>query len=92
MLSDRVLPEQTSARNVFSGKIEKIIPMGFYEKVKLDCGFPLVAYITHESSRHLALQASKEVKIFIKATSIHVIKKSDHGYVTRVGAGPISPF
>jgi tungstate transport system ATP-binding protein len=91
MLSDRVLPEQTSARNVFSGKIEKIIPLGFYEKVKLDCGFPLVAYITHESSRQLALQAGKEVKIFIKATSIHVIKKSDHGPVTRVGAGLITP-
>jgi tungstate transport system ATP-binding protein len=67
---------KTSARNVFKGQVEKIIPMGFYEKIRLDCGFPLVAYITHESSRQLALQAGKEVQVFIKATSIHVIKKN----------------
>ncbi|RPI77144.1 MAG: ABC transporter ATP-binding protein [Desulfobacteraceae bacterium] len=76
VLADRVLAEATSARNAFNGIIEKIIPMGFYEKVKLDCGFPLVAYITHESARQLALEAGKEINAFFKATSIHVIKKT----------------
>jgi tungstate transport system ATP-binding protein len=76
VLSDSLPEGKTSARNVFKGQVEKIIPMGFYEKIRLDCGFPLVAYITHESSRQLALQAGKEVQVFIKATSIHVIKKN----------------
>jgi len=51
------------------------VPLGFYQKIELDCGFPLVAYVTHTSSEHLSLREGKEVKASFKATSIHVLRK-----------------
>lgn len=65
----------TSARNVFWGRITKIIPMGLFYKVQLDCGFPLVAYVTARSLEDLALVEGKEVAATFKATSIHVVQK-----------------
>jgi tungstate transport system ATP-binding protein len=67
--------ESTSARNVFLGKIVKIISMGFYYKVQLDCGFPLIAYVTTHSLENLSLTEGKEVAASFKATSIHVVRK-----------------
>jgi tungstate transport system ATP-binding protein len=69
----------TSARNVFTGKISKVVPLGFYQKIELDCGFPLVAYVTHTSSENLSLREGKEVKASFKATAIHVLRKEDRG-------------
>jgi tungstate transport system ATP-binding protein len=68
-------PENTSARNQFRGKIERIIPAGFFDKIQLDCGFPLTAFITHLALDELSLQENKEVYASFKATAIHVIKK-----------------
>jgi len=67
--------EATSARNVFHGKIMRIVPMGFYQKVLLDCGFPLVAYITNRSLEELSLKEGKEVRASFKATAIHVVRR-----------------
>ena len=67
--------ESSSARNVFPGKIEKIIPLGLYHKVQLNCGFPLVAYVTGHSLENLALVEGQEVVASFKATSIHVVRK-----------------
>ena len=67
--------ESTSARNVFPGKIVKIISMGFYYKVQLNCGFPLIAYVTTHSLENLSLTEGKEVAASFKATSIHVVRK-----------------
>jgi tungstate transport system ATP-binding protein len=75
ILSTRASRETTSARNVFPGRIEKIVPLGFYQKIELDCGFPLVAYITNHSLENLALREGKEVIASFKATAIHVIRK-----------------
>ncbi len=65
----------TSARNVFWGRINKIIPMGLFYKVQLHCGFPLVAYVTAHALEDLALAEGKEVAATFKATSIHVVRK-----------------
>jgi len=67
--------QATSARNVFPGVIEKVVPMGLYYKIQLQCGFPLVAYITTHSLENLKLKAGKEVVASFKATSIHVVKR-----------------
>lgn len=67
--------ESTSARNVFPGKILKVVPMGLYHKVQLYCGFPLVAYVTSHSLENLSLREGKEVVASFKATSIHVVRK-----------------
>ncbi|OPY75361.1 MAG: Sulfate/thiosulfate import ATP-binding protein CysA [Syntrophorhabdus sp. PtaU1.Bin058] len=65
----------TSARNTFPGTIERIVPMGLFQKVELDCGFPLVAYVTHDSVGELSLCEGADVAASLKATAIHVVKK-----------------
>ena len=74
-LALRPAQEATSARNVFPGTIERIVPMGLFYKVQLQCGFPLVAYVTGHSLENLKLEEGKEVIAAFKATSIHVVKK-----------------
>jgi len=69
----------TSARNVFTGKIEKVIPMGLFYKVQLECGFPVVAYVTGHSLEDLELREGKEVVASFKATSIHIVRKKLSG-------------
>ena len=71
------IQEATSARNVFPGVVEKIVPLGLYYKVQLQCGFPLVAYITTHSLDHLKLEEGKEVIASFKATSIQVVKRRE---------------
>jgi tungstate transport system ATP-binding protein len=67
--------EMTSARNLFPARIEKIVSLGPYQKVQLDCGFPLVAYVTHHSMENLSLREGKEVMASFKATAIHVMRR-----------------
>jgi tungstate transport system ATP-binding protein len=66
---------RTSARNVFPGRIDRIVPLGPYQKVYLDCGFPLVAYVTRHSVDNLSLKEGIEVAASFKATAIHVVRK-----------------
>jgi tungstate transport system ATP-binding protein len=79
VLSPSSSRELTSARNVFGGRVEKVISLGLYQKVQLDCGFPLVAYVTSRSVENLALREEKEVMASFKATAIHVIRRKIPG-------------
>ncbi len=65
----------TSARNVFPGTVTRVTPMGFYQKVGLDCGFPLVSHVTMQSRESLKLAEGRRVTVSFKATAVHVIKK-----------------
>ncbi len=76
-LLTRPFQEGTSARNIFPGKIIRIIPLGLYQKVYLDCSFPLVAYVTNHSLEELSLTEGKEVKASFKATAITVMRKGE---------------
>ena len=76
-LSTQSHREATSARNVFTGRILKIAPLGPYQKVQLGCGFPLVAYVTNHSLEELSLTEGKEVRASFKATAIHVVRKGE---------------
>jgi len=67
---------KTSARNVFHGRISRIVPLGLFHKIEISCGFPLVAYVTTHALEDLALKKGKEVVASFKATAIHVIRKS----------------
>jgi tungstate transport system ATP-binding protein len=69
-------PEATSARNVFPAMITRIVPLGLYYKINLDCGFPLVAYVTGHSLENLSLREGQVVSASFKATAIHVIRKT----------------
>ena len=68
---------ESSARNVFSGTIRKITPLGLFYRVRLDCGFDLVAYVTRQSIESLALEEGKRVIASFKATSVHVIPRRE---------------
>ncbi len=74
-LTPHAVRETTSARNLFPGRIDKTISLGLYQKVQLDCGFPLVAYVTHHSMENLSLGEGKVVMASFKATAIHVIRR-----------------
>jgi tungstate transport system ATP-binding protein len=74
-LSTSLTRETTSARNVFPARIEKVTPLGLYQRVTLDCGFPLVSYVTTHSVEGLSLGQGKEVTASFKATAIHVLRK-----------------
>jgi len=75
-LSTNLQRDATSMRNVFSAKIEKITPIGLYQRVALDCGFPLVSFVTTHSVEALSLREGKEVTASFKATAIHVLRKN----------------
>ena len=76
-LSTQPSKEGSSARNVVPGRIVKITPLGFYQKVQLDCGFALVAYITNHSLEELSLKEGKEVVASFKATAIHMVRRKE---------------
>jgi tungstate transport system ATP-binding protein len=69
-------PGNSSARNVFPARIAGVTSAGPYLKVKLDCGFPLVATVTTESLASLGLSRGKEVFASFKATAVHVIRRA----------------
>ena len=75
-LSIATFGQTTSARNVFPGKIIKITPMGLFHKVHLDCGFSLVAYVTHLSFENLSLREGGDIIASFKATAVHVIRRA----------------
>jgi tungstate transport system ATP-binding protein len=75
LLSTQLTPEATSARNVFPGRIVRMVPLGLYYRVQLDCGFPLVAYVTNHAHDALALRVDATVKASFKATAIHVVRR-----------------
>ncbi len=76
-LSTNPSQEKTSARNAFTGRVSKITPLGLYQKVLLECGFPLVAYVTNHSLKELSLTEGKEVTASFKATAVNVIRKGE---------------
>jgi tungstate transport system ATP-binding protein len=74
-LSTNAPPPGTSARNAFSGTIRKITPLGLFHRVRVDCGFELVAYVTRQSIDELLLEEGKIVTASFKATAVHVIPR-----------------
>lgn len=68
-------PAATSARNRLAGRIRAILLEGAVARVELDCGFPLVALVTAQSTADLHLQPGGPVTAVIKATSIYVLSR-----------------
>ncbi|HNX18425.1 MAG TPA: ABC transporter ATP-binding protein [Methanoregula sp.] len=66
---------KTSARNVFSGIIKKMIPSGPFVDVIVDCGIDLTALVTIQSSEDLGLARGVKCWVSFKATAIHVIEE-----------------
>ncbi len=64
----------TSSRNHLAGTIARLIPVGPYVRVVVDCGFPLVAVLTHRSVEELGLREGAPTIATFKATAPHVIR------------------
>lgn len=81
VLLEVVDPARTSsARNVFAARVAGVAAAGGYLKVRLDCGFPLVAHVTAESYAALGLGLGKPVFASFKATAIHLIQRRAGGH------------
>jgi len=65
----------TSLRNIFPCTVTKIVQLGLFTKVYLDCGFTLVASITNRSFEGLGLLTGSQVFASFKATAVHVFRK-----------------
>jgi len=65
----------TSARNSFRCTVVKTVPLGYFQKVYLDCGFTLMAYVTSRSMDILGIIKGRDLVASFKATSVHVIRK-----------------
>ena len=65
-------PRNSSVRNRLTGTVLSVGLEGPLARVELDCGFPLVAVITTQSSAELELKAGEAVCVVIKTTSVHV--------------------
>jgi tungstate transport system ATP-binding protein len=74
-LSTNAPPPGTSARNAFPGTIRTITPLGLFHRVRVDCGFELVAYVTRQSLDELMLKEGKNITASFKATAVHVIPR-----------------
>ena len=77
VLSMDSMGTQNSARNNFAGVIEKIVPLGLYYKITLNCGFVLTAYVTGHSCESMTLVPGKQITASFKATAVHVLKRGN---------------
>ncbi|MSQ48226.1 MAG: ABC transporter ATP-binding protein [Deltaproteobacteria bacterium] len=73
--AEGVLEQPSSARNQFLAGVTRIIPWGLAYKIHLDCGFPLVAFVTRPSLEVLNLRAGGTVLATFKATAVHVLPR-----------------
>jgi tungstate transport system ATP-binding protein len=74
---DAAASRTSSARNVFPAVVVSAVSVGPFFKVKLDCGFPLLASVTRESHASLSLTPGARVFASFKATGIHVIRRTE---------------
>jgi tungstate transport system ATP-binding protein len=65
---------KSSARNEFTGRITKVLPMGPNARLKIDAGVKLTAVITQRSYEELDLALGKEIGLAFKASAIHVVE------------------
>ncbi len=66
---------QTSARNNFKCEVKEVRNRETGIEVILDCGFPLVSFVTRPSFENLGLKIGDKVYASFKASSVHIIKK-----------------
>jgi len=67
--------QPSSARNHFFAQVTRIVPWGLAYKIHLDCGFPLVAFVTRPSLAVLDLHEDGIVLATFKATAVHVLQR-----------------
>lgn len=66
--------QKSSARNLFDGKIVKVIDQGPMVKIRMDCGLSLTAVITRRSYEEMGLGPGLPISASFKASAIHVTR------------------
>lgn len=66
----------SSARNLFTGQITRVVSVGPLSRIEIDCGFQLVALVTKKSAEGLKLENGRSIYATFKATGVHVLKRS----------------
>jgi len=66
---------RTSARNVLKGCVTGLEDMGTLVSVTVDCGIPLVVFVTRQSFEELGLTIGSNAYVYFKAQSVHVFKR-----------------
>ncbi|HUI99623.1 MAG TPA: ABC transporter ATP-binding protein [Usitatibacter sp.] len=70
------LPQRgSSVRNQFPARVVATEAVGLLFKITLDCGFPLVAYVSKQSYLELDLANRGEAVASVKATAVHLIAR-----------------
>ncbi len=72
-----VPPQMSSARNVFAAKIQKVVRQAFFYRILLECGFPVVAYVTVSSFEDLGMREGSMLAMSFKATAVHVMRRHE---------------
>ena len=75
ILSNIASGNPVGSGNTFPANVERITAMGPYQKVELNCGFPLVTYVRGHTLSALSIKQGTEVLASFDARSIHVIKE-----------------
>jgi molybdopterin-binding protein len=65
----------SGALNQFEARVAAVASLGPLFKITLDCGFPLVAYVTKQSFLDLGLAPGARVAAGFKAAAIHLIDR-----------------
>lgn len=81
-----------SARNRLPARVLEVREAGPLARVKLECGFPLVALVTRTSRRDMGLEPGVTLQAVFKATSVHVMPYSScygDGEGARSGEGAV---
>ena len=69
-------PGHDSARNHLPASVVEIRTDGPLVRVRLDCGFPLAAWITRRSRDELTLEPGSKVWALVKAPSVHFVRSA----------------
>ncbi|HMA06020.1 MAG TPA: ABC transporter ATP-binding protein [Methanomicrobiales archaeon] len=67
---------KSSARNVFPGRIKRVVALRPVVQVVIDCGIEIMALVTASSAEDLGLSEGREVRVSVKATAIHVLPET----------------
>ena len=71
----RAVRGDSSVRNQFDARVVAVAALGPLFKITLDCGFPLIAYVTKQSYLELNLAPGAPIVASVKATAIHLIPR-----------------
>ncbi len=74
LYSNNLMPRESSAMNLFTGRITEIKDIGIFKKIGIDCGFDLISFVTQNSVNRLGLAVGKKIYAGVKASSIHMFR------------------